>query len=61
MGRGGVPKMGTHNIEVDNIDSKTSGKDRSTRHKYGEYSNVLLSDTDLAKLKGQLEVFSPAG
>ena len=24
---------------------------RETRHKYGEYSNVLLSDTDLAKLK----------
>lgn len=26
---------------------------RETRHKYGEYSNVLLSDTDLAKLKSE--------
>lgn len=53
MGRGGVPKMGTHNIEFDNLDTKPSGKDRSTRRKYGEYSNVLLSDTDLAKLKAE--------
>lgn len=53
MGTGGVPKMGTHNIEGDNIDSKSSGKDRSTRHEYGEYSNVLLSDADLAKLKAE--------
>lgn len=53
MGTVGVPKMGTHNIEVDNINSKSSAKDRSMRHKYGEYSNVLLSDTDLAKLKAE--------
>lgn len=53
MGRGGVPKMSTHNIEVDNIDTKPSGEHRETRHKYGEYSNVLLSDTDLAKLKAE--------
>lgn len=26
---------------------------RETSHKYGEYSNVLLSDTDLAKLKSE--------
>lgn len=43
--------MGTHNIEVDNIDTKHSGEYREPRHKHGEYSNVLLSDTDLAKLK----------
>lgn len=53
MGMGGVPKMSTHNIEVDNIDTKPSGEHRETRHKYGEYSNVLLSDTDLAKLKAE--------
>lgn len=53
MGMGGVPKMGTHNIEVDNIDTKPSGEHREPRHKYGEYSNVLLSDTDLAKLKSE--------
>ena len=51
MGMGGVPKMSTHNIEVDTLDSKPSGEHREPRHKYGEYSNVLLSDTDLAKLK----------
>lgn len=53
MGTGGVPKMSTHNIEFDNIDTKPSCKDRSTRRKYGEYSNVLLSDSDLAKLKSE--------
>lgn len=53
MGTGGVPKMGTHNIELDNIETESSGKDRSTRHKHGEYSNVLLSDADLAKLKAE--------
>ena len=51
MGTGSVPKMSTHNIEVDNIDTKPSGEHREPRHKYGEYSNVLLSDTDLEKLK----------
>ena len=53
MGRGGVPKMGTHNIEVDNIDTKPSREHSEPRHKYGEYSNVLLSDTDLEKLKAE--------
>ena len=53
MGMGGVPKMSTHNIEVDNIDTKPSGEHREPRHKYGEYSNVLLSDSDLAKLKSE--------
>ena len=53
MGMGGVPKMSTHNIEVDNIDTKPSGEHREQRRKYGEYSNVLLSDTDLAKLKAE--------
>lgn len=53
MGRGGVPKMGTHNIEVENIDAKSSGEHREQRHKYGEYSNVLLSDTDMAKLRSE--------
>ena len=43
--------MGTHNIEIDNIDTKTSREHREKRRKYGEYSNVLLSDTDLAELK----------
>lgn len=53
MGTGGVPKMSTHNIEVDTLDSKPSREHREPRHKYGEYSNVLLSDSDLAKLKSE--------
>ena len=53
MGRGGVPKMGTHNIEVDNIDTKPSRENRETRHRYGEYSNVLLSDSDMEKLQAE--------
>lgn len=53
MGMGGVPKMGTHNIEVDNIDTKPSVEHREPRNKYGEYSNVLLSDADLTKLKSE--------
>lgn len=32
---------------------KSSTKKKEPRHKYGEYSNVLLSDTDLAKLKAE--------
>lgn len=33
--------------------TKESITKKETRHKYGEYSNVLLSDTDLAKLKAE--------
>lgn len=51
MGRGGVPKMGTHNIEDDTLETKPSREHRETRHKYGEYENVLLTDSDLEKLK----------
>lgn len=48
MGRG-VPKMSTHTIEIDI--EKDTRKKIETRHKFGEYKNVLLSDTELAKLK----------
>lgn len=53
MGRGGVPKMGTHTIEVDTLDPKHSREHREPRHKFGEYQNVLLSDSDLEKLKDE--------
>lgn len=49
MGRG-VPKMRTHTIEIDTLEKDTRKK-IETRHKFGEYKNVLLSETDLAKLK----------
>lgn len=53
MGMGGVPKMSTNTIEVDTLDSKPSREHRKTRHKYGEYSNVLLTDSDIDKLQAE--------
>lgn len=53
MGRGGVPKMSTHTIEADTLDPKPSREHREPRHKYGEYQNVLLSDSDIEKLKAE--------
>lgn len=50
MGRGGVPKMSTHTIEADTLETNTREK-IETRHKFGEYKNVLLTDSDVAKLK----------
>lgn len=43
--------MGTHTIEADTLDPKPSREHREPRHRYGEYRNVLLSDTDIEKLK----------
>lgn len=51
MGRGGVPKMSTNTIEADTLDQKPSREHREPRHKYGEYQNVLLTDSDMQKLK----------
>lgn len=50
MGRGGIPKMGTHTIEIDKLETNPREK-IETRHKFGEYKNVLLSDSDMEKLK----------
>ena len=33
--------------------SKDNSKKKPTKHKYGEYSNVLLSDADMEKLKAE--------
>lgn len=42
------------NTDVTTVNKPDIGaRKRETRHKYGEYSNVLLSDTDLAKLKDE--------
>ena len=49
-GQGGVPKMGTHTIEVDTLEKNTREK-IETRHKFGEYKNVLLTDSDMQKLQ----------
>ena len=49
-----------HSIDKDSIDQisldqerEEEKKNRPIRHKYGEYGNVLLSDTDLEKLKSE--------
>ncbi len=63
----GVENLGLENLGVENVrqlSTKESSTDKSntkesntkkkeTRHKYGEYENVLLSDTDLEKLKDE--------
>lgn len=45
------PQLSTKQQSTNRPTTKESKKE--TRHKYGEYSNVLLSDTDLAKLKAE--------
>ena len=52
MGMGGVPKMGTHTIEIDTLEKNPREK-IETRHKFGEYKNVLLTDSDMDKLKAE--------
>ena len=46
---GNEPQLSTKESSTNKSNTKESKKE--PRHKYGEYSNVLLSDTDLAKLK----------
>lgn len=45
------PQLSTKESSTNKPTTKESK--RETRHKFGEYSNVLLSDTDLAKLKAE--------
>lgn len=61
----GVENLGVENLGVENVrqlSTKESSTDKSNtkesntkkkepRHKYGEYQNVLLSDSDMEKLK----------
>lgn len=46
---GNEPQLSTKEPSTNKPTTKESK--RETRHKFGEYQNVLLSDTDLAKLK----------
>lgn len=48
---GNEPQLSTKESSTNESTTKESKKE--PRHKYGEYSNVLLSDTDLAKLKAE--------
>ena len=56
------PRLENPNLENPNLgnepqlntkESNTKESKREPRHKYGEYQNVLLSDTDLEKLKAE--------
>lgn len=48
----GLTPSNALDIEED-IDKKKNISKKPARHKYGDYSNVLLSDDDLAKLKAE--------
>ena len=48
---GNEPQLSTKESSTNRPTTKQSK--REPRHKYGEYSNVLLSDADLAKLKAE--------
>lgn len=50
---GNEPQLSTKEQSTNKPNTKESSTKGETRHKYGEYSNVLLSDTDLAKLKAE--------
>ena len=45
------PQLSTKQQSTNESSTKESSTKRQTRHKYGEYQNVLLSDSDLEKLK----------
>ncbi len=47
----GIPSIGKDSIDKDSIVDIIEAPKKETRHKYGAYNNVLLSDTDLEKLK----------
>ena len=51
-------KANVSRIDIDKDIDKEEDKDnkKEVRHKYGEYSNVLLSDSDLEKLKTEFPV-----
>lgn len=46
-----VPQLNTNKQITKESNTKESSTKRETRHKYGEYGNVLLSDSDMQKLK----------
>ena len=48
----GIPSIGKDRLEEESIEEAMVAKPpKPTRHKYGAYNNVLLSDEDLEKLK----------
>lgn len=47
------PQLSTKEQSINESSTNKSSAKKEPRHKYGEYSNVLLSDTDLVKLKAE--------
>lgn len=45
------PQLSTKQQSTNESSTKESSTKRQTRHKYGEYQNVLLTDSDMQKLK----------
>ena len=46
-------RLGKDRLDKDSIYITQSDEPKETRHKYGEYKNVLLSDKDFEKLKAE--------
>ena len=44
-------RLGKDSIEIDNNNISPSATPKATKHKYGEYKNVLLTDDEYAKLQ----------
>jgi hypothetical protein len=51
----GIPSIGKERLVEDSIDNIIEAPKKEARHKYGAYNNVLLSDTDLEKLKTEFK------
>lgn len=47
------PQLSTKEQSTKGQSNKESSTKKETRHKYGEYKNVLLSDSDMEKLKAE--------
>lgn len=47
------PQLSTKEQSTEELSTKKQSTKRETRHKYGEYQNVLLSDSDMEKLKAE--------
>lgn len=45
------PQLNTKEQSTERLSTKRESTKRETRHKFGEYENVLLSDSDMRKLK----------
>lgn len=53
LGVENVRQLSTNESSTDESSTDESNTKRKTRHKYGEYKNVLLSDTDMEKLQAE--------